>query len=173
MAYAHPVSSIKEAKALNKHYRSVYHTARHHCFAYLISPLAPLTRAADDGEPSNSAGAPILGQIRSRELANVMVMVVRYFGGTKLGVPGLINAYKTAASQALDQATVLELEVMCRLKIQFEYPELDQVMKLIKKYQITILEQHMALDCVYGLEFGVKNEDFIKQDIQNIACIVI
>lgn len=173
IAYAHPVSSIAEAKTLNKHYRSKFYDARHHCFAYLISPLAPVTRAADDGEPSNSAGAPILGQIRSRELMNVMVLVVRYFGGTKLGVSGLIHAYKSAASEALDQAMIVEKEVLSRLKIQFEYLVMDQVMKLVKKYDVIILEQEMELNCVFLLEFGVKNEKYLKEELQNVDCIVI
>lgn len=171
-SYAHPVSSIEEAKDLNKHYRKKYYDARHHCFAYNINPHKPITRAADDGEPSNSAGPPILGQIHSLELSNVMVMVVRYFGGTKLGIPGMINAYKTAAKDALTNAIIQVEKVKMSCVLKFEYSQLDKVMQLIKKYDMKILSQEMALSCELKLSYFVEFEEKFKLELRNSPSIV-
>lgn len=158
LAYAHPVNSIEQAKKLNKWYRKEYYDARHHCFAYIINPTNPQTRAADDGEPSNSAGAPILGQLKSFELTNVMVMVVRYFGGTKLGVGGLINAYRSAAKDALQHAKIIEKAVLAVYEIEFEYLQMNQVMGLIKQFEAAIIEQEQLLNCKFTLEVELKHQ---------------
>lgn len=141
LSFAHPVASIEEAKKLNKQYRKEYYDARHHCFAYIIDPLNPQTRAADDGEPSNSAGAPILGQLNSFGLTNVMVMVVRYFGGTKLGVGGLINAYRSAAKDALVQSDIIDKAITIQYDLEFEYVQMNDVMVLFKACQVNIIER--------------------------------
>ena len=167
-AYAHPVSSREEAKELNKFYRKKYYDARHHCFAYQINPQNLVTRAADDGEPSNSAGAPILGQIHSFELCNVMIMVVRYFGGTKLGVPGLINAYRSAAKDALNQASIIEKKIEATLTFKFEYPEMDKVMQVIKKYNLNILHQTMELNCVFRMSYHIEHAVSVLDEFENI-----
>ncbi|PLX14682.1 MAG: YigZ family protein, partial [Marinilabiliales bacterium] len=107
LAFAYPVSSEEEIKAFQEQLRSDYHDARHHCYAYMLGPKKENYRANDDGEPSSTAGKPILGQIRSFDLTNILIVVIRYFGGTKLGVGGLINAYKTAAEEALKNAKII------------------------------------------------------------------
>ena len=165
LAFAHPVSSVEEAKELAKQYKKVYYDARHHCFAYIIDPLNEQTRAADDGEPNNSAGAPILGQIKSFELENVMVMVVRYFGGTKLGVSGLITAYRSAAQEALQNAIVVELEIKAQINVKFSYIDMDKVMKIIKIYNLYIITQKMNLDCHYTLAVSLSTVEEVKQEL--------
>lgn len=167
-SYAHPVSSIEEAKELNKFYRKKYYDARHHCFAYHINPEKPVTRAADDGEPSNAAGPPILGQIHSLELCNVMVMVVRYFGGTKLGVPGMINAYKSAAREALNNASIITEKIKSSVVLSFEYKELDVVMQLIKKYDMVILHQKMAMSCEFEIQFSLEYKQEVRLALKDL-----
>ena len=159
-AFAHCVNSIEEAKALNKQYRKEYYDARHHCFAYIIDPENPITRAADDGEPSNSAGNPILGQIKSFGLTNVMIMVVRYFGGTKLGVPGLIRSYKMAAQDALGNATIVEKKIQATFSIHFGYESMDVVMQIIKKYEVDMKSQKIELSCEMTL--SVNKDNFLE-----------
>lgn len=107
LAFAYPVSSEDEIKEIQEHLRSEYHDARHHCYAYMLGKDKNVFRANDDGEPSSTAGKPILGQIKSYDLTNILIVVIRYFGGTKLGVSGLINAYKTAAEEALKNAKII------------------------------------------------------------------
>lgn len=167
LAFAHPISSIDEAKELAKQYKKEYYDARHHCFAYIIDPLNEQTRAADDGEPNNSAGVPILGQIKSFELENVMVMVVRYFGGTKLGVSGLITAYKSAAQEALQNAEIVELEIKERIHIKFSYIDMDKVMKVIKTYDLQIVSLEMSMDCSYEIEVALSNLEKVKEELDD------
>jgi uncharacterized YigZ family protein len=167
LAFAHPVSSIDEAKELVKQYKKDYYDARHHCFAYIIDPLNEQTRAADDGEPNNSAGAPILGQIKSFELENIMVMVVRYFGGTKLGVSGLITAYRSAAQEALQNAEIVELEIKEIIHINFSYIDMDKVMKVIKTYDLQIVSLEMSMDCSYEIEVALSNLDKVKEELED------
>lgn len=147
LAFAYPVDSEEEVKKYLQELRKEYYDARHHCYAYILGLNPEYTRANDDGEPNHSAGTPILGQIRSRELRNVLVVVLRYFGGTKLGVSGLIHAYKTAAAEALDQAEIKEGILSTLLALSFAYPQMNAVMQLIKNYNLEILEQEMHLDC--------------------------
>jgi uncharacterized YigZ family protein len=144
LAFAHPATTEKEVKATLENYRLKFHDARHHCFAFRIGITNILERSNDDGEPSGTAGKPILGQIRSFELTNVVVVVIRYFGGTKLGVGGLINAYKTAAQEALLQATIAEKEVKNVFKIVCRYDEMGQVMSFFRQQKINYNEVEMA-----------------------------
>jgi uncharacterized YigZ family protein len=141
LAFAKPVNSESDVKKVLESLKKEYFDARHHCFAWILGPEKKLFRAFDDGEPNHSAGDPILGQIRSRELTNVLVVVVRYFGGTKLGVGGLISAYKTAASDALDRATIVTLDVTETLFLQYNYEFTPEVMKLVKEFSLEILDQ--------------------------------
>ena len=120
----------------------------HHCFAYRIGTDGNNFRSSDDGEPSGSAGRPILGQIDSKQLSNVAVIVVRYFGGTLLGVPGLINAYKTAASFALQQNPIVKKPVLINYRLQFDYTILNDVMRIIKKNDCVVLKQELQLFCI-------------------------
>lgn len=152
LSFAYPVESEDQVKQILEKLRKEYYDARHICYAYMLGSDQSHYRANDDGEPNHSAGDPILGQIRSKGLTNVLVVVVRYFGGTKLGVPGLINAYKTAAADALDSAKVVEKVVRESLTIHFEYPSMNDVMRLIKEHDIEINQQEFGIQCNMNLK---------------------
>ena len=148
LAYAFPISSTDDFKKRLKELKVEHSKAVHHCFAYRIGTDGNNFRSSDDGEPSGSAGRPILGQIDSKELVNVAVIVVRYFGGTLLGVPGLINAYKTAASFALQLNPIIKKPVLINYRLQFDYTILNDVMRIIKKNDCVILRQELQLFCM-------------------------
>ena len=133
IAKAIPVTSQEEIKTRLAELRKEYHDARHHCYAWVLSPDRQTWRVNDDGEPSGTAGKPILGQINSRELTNILVVVIRYFGGTLLGVSGLINAYRSAASDALGNAMVIERHLVERWTLSFPYESMNDVMKVLKE----------------------------------------
>ena len=148
LAYAFPVDTVEEVKQQVQRLKEEYFDARHHCYAYRIGVRGEQWRANDDGEPSSTAGKPILGQLLSRELTNVLIVVVRYFGGIQLGVPGLINAYRSAASDALAHAQPVEKTAMVELSLRFPYAAMNEVMKLLKEEQAEILSQQFDADCV-------------------------
>jgi len=150
LAFALPAGNEEEAKSHLEEFRKKYHDARHHCYAYVIGPDRSNFRANDDGEPGHSAGDPILGQIRSRSLTNVLVIVVRYFGGTKLGISGLINAYKLASAYALDKADRKSVEIVDTVFIQFAYDITGEVMPLVKDYKI--LNKEFREKCFLEIE---------------------
>lgn len=135
------VTSEKDIKVKLEELRKTYHDARHHCYAYVLGKSGEKTRANDDGEPNHSAGDPILGQIRSKNLTNTLIVVIRYFGGTKLGVSGLIHAYKTAAEEAIELNSIIEEPIVDELFWAFEYSEMNEVMKLVKDFDIKITNQ--------------------------------
>lgn len=141
LSFAFSVQNEAEVKAHLDLLRKKYFDARHHCYAYRLGPEGLTVRANDDGEPNHSAGDPILGQIRSRNLTNIVVIVVRYFGGVKLGVGGLIAAYRQAAEDALNHATIIEQEVSRKLILRFDYASLPEVMRLVKECHLDILSQ--------------------------------
>ena len=145
--YAFPVTSEEEVKEYLEELRKKHHAARHWCYAWQLGTEEVHYRANDDGEPSNSAGMPIYGQIQSFEVTNILIVVVRYFGGVKLGVGGLISAYKTAAQMALENAKIVQLTVDIYFEIQFEYPETSKVMRLINEENLRILDQDFKADC--------------------------
>jgi uncharacterized YigZ family protein len=147
LAFAAPVRTEGEVKELLERLKKEYYDARHHCYAYVLGPAGTQYRANDAGEPNHSAGDPILGQIRSRGLTDVIVVVVRYFGGTKLGVSGLINAYRTAAAQALDAAPAVQKTVRVGLALHFAYPATNAVMKVVKEYDLEVTRQTFHTDC--------------------------
>jgi len=147
-AFAIPVSSEEEIKNRIDVLKKKYFDARHHCFAWVIGEDKSRYRAFDDGEPNHSAGDPILGQIKSRNLTNVLVVVVRYFGGVKLGVGGLIQAYKTAAEEALNNAVVIEQEVAYAVQLHYPYESTTEVMRLVKDFDLIIIRQDFLEDCV-------------------------
>jgi uncharacterized YigZ family protein len=151
LAFAYPAADEEEAKALLAQLRKQYYDARHVCYAYAFGRNGAVSRANDDGEPGHSAGTPILGQIRSRELTDVLVAVVRYFGGTKLGVGGLVQAYKTAAAEALDQAPKAERHYAQILQLAFDYPQMNAVMKVVKDHSLEVLSQDFQLRCQMAL----------------------
>jgi uncharacterized YigZ family protein len=152
LAFAKSVESEEEVKVSLDALRKQFFDARHHCYAFEIGVKQRQTRANDDGEPNHSAGDPILGQIKSNELTNVLVVVVRYFGGTKLGVSGLINAYKTAAKEALSQCTIEDKIVTQNLKIHYPYDSTSQVMRLIDEFSLKINEQIYLESCTLDAE---------------------
>ena len=147
IALAVPVRTVEEVKARIEECTKRYYDARHVCYAYVLGPERKDFRANDNGEPSGTAGKPILGQINSRELTDVLVMVVRYFGGIKLGTSGLIVAYRTAAAEALDVAEVVERTVDAEVTVDFEYPLMNEVMRIVKEEGPAIVSQGYDTDC--------------------------
>ena len=147
IAFAYPVQTLEEVKQYVSILREEHHKARHWCYAYRLGVDGTQFRANDDGEPAGSAGRPILGQIDSAGLTDVLVIVVRYFGGTLLGVPGLIHAYKTAAAEALTVAEVIEKNVEKMVWLRCEYPYLNEAIRITKQNQGNIIEQDLQLDC--------------------------
>jgi uncharacterized YigZ family protein len=148
IAYAYPIETADDFKKLLQNLKKEHPKAVHHCFAYRIGTDGNNFRASDDGEPSGTAGRPILGQIDSRSITNTGVIVVRYFGGTLLGVPGLINAYKTAATLALQVVPVIQKQVEVRYSIHFDYTQMNEVMMVMKQFNCTINTQELQLFCV-------------------------
>lgn len=147
LAFAYPVGSETEIKEKIDHLKKEYFDARHHCFAWMLGPEKNHFRAFDDGEPNHSAGDPILGQIRSKGITNVLIVVVRYFGGVKLGVGGLISAYKAAAEDALSKAQIIEKNVTEEIDLHFDYLITSDVMRCIKDFELKILEQNFGETC--------------------------
>ncbi len=164
IASAWPVESEDEVKQIVSSLKKEYHDARHHCWAYRLGQDGSRWRANDDGEPSGSAGRPILGQIDSAGLSDVLVVVVRYFGGIKLGIPGLIRAYKTATSDALQNAEVIEKIAGCWYRISFDYSAMPSVMKTVKDLDLPQRAQDFGTACT--MEVRVRRslkEDFLER----------
>jgi uncharacterized YigZ family protein len=168
IAIAYPVYTEEEVKELLAELRKKYYDARHHCYAYILGADKARFRANDDGEPNHSAGDPILGQIRSADLSNVLVVVIRYFGGTKLGVSGLINAYKTATADAIAQAAIIEKHETTLLEAHYAYPQMNDVMSLVKEYDLQVKDQKFELDCRLTLEVRKKLEEEISLKLQDL-----
>ncbi len=157
IAIAFPVKTEAEVKDKLQEVRKAYHDARHHCYAYRLGFDKSSHRYNDDGEPSGTAGRPIFGQIQSKDLTNILIIVVRYFGGTKLGISGLITAYKTAAHEAIKQARILSLTVNDVYEICFEYPLMNEVMRIVKDEQLIVIEQDFQISC--KLSFKVRKKE--------------
>ena len=147
IAYSYPVYSEEDVKDKLEEVRKLEHSARHYCYAYILNPDKSAQRANDDGEPSSTAGKPILGQILSNDLTNILVVVVRYFGGVKLGVPGLIRSYKTAAAEAILEATIITKTIKEQYEVSFKYPQMNDVMRLIKEYDLEVVNTDFQIDC--------------------------
>lgn len=150
ISFASPVEDEEAIREKLAGLKKAYHDARHHCFAYVLGKekATATYRVNDDGEPHHSAGDPILGQIRSQELTQVLIVVVRYFGGTKLGVGGLIQAYKTAAAEAIKSNHIIRQTISLNMALSFEFLAMDEVMRLIKKYELQILSQNYDNECL-------------------------
>lgn len=157
LAFAFPVTTEQEVKDHVAALRKEHFGANHHCYAFRLGADKTHFRASDDGEPSGSAGKPILNQIQSRDLTNVLIVVARYFGGTLLGVPGLIAAYKGAAADALSNATIVEKQVQEVYELSFPYAAMNDVMKLLKDESLEQWAQDFQLDC--RLQFAVRKND--------------
>ena len=155
---------------LNK-FKKDYHDANHHCFAYRLKVDGSNYRYNDDGEPNNSAGKPILGQIDHFNLTNTAIVVIRYFGGTKLGVGGLIKAYREAAKEALLNNNIIEKEITSTIKISFSYSEMNTIMGLIKEHKLKILDQNMYLNCEITLEFPINKKAELKSYLDQFTNI--
>ena len=153
IAFAYPVFQEEEIKAIIEKTRKAHHNARHHCFAYILGSEGDTWRVNDDGEPSGTGGRPILGQIRSRNLTNILIVVSRYFGGSLLGVSGLTNAYKSAAMSALDNAEIIDRIIQEFYEIEFPYSVMNDVMMVIKEENITQSKQSFDLECRVMLNF--------------------
>ena len=164
IALAYPVETEEEVKEIVASLKKKYHDARHHCFAYRLGHKGDRFRANDYGEPSSSAGRPILGQIDSRCLSDVLVVVVRYFGGIKLGIPGLIRAYKTSTADALDNAGTVEKIAGEWYRIRFGYLSMNQVMKAVKDMELPQKAQEFGEDCSMQCRVRLSlHEDFLKR----------
>ena len=157
LAYAYPLSNENQVKEIVENLKKSHHKARHWCYAWQLGVEKVKFRVNDDGEPNNSAGQPIYGQLLSKELTNVLVVVVRYFGGTKLGVGGLVNAYKTAAKLALEASKVIEKTLDVRFKLVFDYQHMNTVMRIVKERDIALIQQKMEMNCEFEIAVR-KNE---------------
>ena len=151
IAIAIPVRTLEEVKSHLETYQKKYYDARHVCYAYMLGHERLNFRANDNGEPSGTAGKPILGQINSNELTDILIIVVRYFGGIKLGTSGLIVAYKAAAADAIANATIIEKTVDDDISVVFEYPFMNDIMRIVKEEEPEILEQSYDMDCLMRL----------------------
>lgn len=168
ISFAFPVETEEEIKDIVAELKKKYHDARHHCYAYRLGYLGDRFRANDDGEPSGSAGRPILGQIDSRGLSDVLVVVVRYFGGIKLGIPGLIRAYKTSTAEALDNAGTVEKVAGKWFRIDFGYGAMNQVMKVLKDMDIRQKDQDFGNECSLKAWVRLSMEDDFKDRLSGV-----
>ena len=169
IALAYPVETEEEVKDIVAGLKKEYHDARHHCYAYRLGYKGDRFRANDDGEPSGSAGRPILGQIDSLGLSDILVVVVRYFGGIKLGIPGLIRAYKTSTADALSQAEIVEKVAGKTFRVRFDYLSMNAVMKALKDLGLTATDQDFGLDCSLQVRVRLALEDDFRTRLSEIA----
>ena len=160
LAFAYPVRTIDEVKAHLEQLRKDYFDARHHCYAYILGARKDAFRANDDGEPSGTGGRPIHGQLLSADLTDTLVVVVRYFGGILLGASGLANAYKTAARDAIDHATIVERTIDVRYRLAFAYETMNDVMRLLKDYDLKPLNPVYDMRC--SLEVGIRQSESVR-----------
>ena len=168
IAIALPVRTLAEIKAYLEEYQKKYYDARHVCYAYMLGAERKEFRANDNGEPSGTAGKPILGQINSNELTDILVIVIRYFGGIKLGTSGLIVAYKTAAAQALSEAQIIEKTVDEQVTVIFEYPFMNDIMRIVKEESPEILNQSYDMDCVMTLRIRKSQMPRLRMRLEKV-----
>ncbi|MFC2090647.1 IMPACT family protein [Bacteroidota bacterium] len=167
-AYAYPVTSENAIKTILEQLRKEYHDARHHCYAWKLGTEPANTRANDDGEPASSAGKPILNQIEKHELTDVLVVVIRYFGGTLLGVGGLINAYRSAAGYCLENAKVIRKNVQEKYKVHFKYPDMNAIMKVIKEYDLETYDQSFDMACSLKIKVNINLKSVVEKKLSTI-----
>ena len=171
--YAYPVSNEDEVKVILENLRKQHHAARHWCYAFQLGTSRIYYRANDDGEPNNSAGMPIYGQIQSFGVTNVLVVVVRYFGGVKLGVGGLISAYRAGAQMALEASDIVERTIDVHYKIKFGYQDMNKVMRVIKEKNLSIVSQKMEMDCEIIVSTRKKNAASFEEAFEAIYGISV
>ena len=168
IAIARPVTSYDSIKEVLNSIRKQYHDARHHCYAYRLGAEGEDWRVNDDGEPSGTAGNPIIGQLKSYKLTNIIIVVVRYFGGTLLGTGGLINAYRSAARDALENAEIIKKTLDYTYYLQFPYSVINEVMKIIKEENLHQSEQVFEMDCTMKIHFRASLEKRIRSKLELI-----
>lgn len=168
LAFAIPVRTQEEVKEWVKEYQKKYYDARHACYAYMLGHERKDFRANDNGEPSGTAGKPILGQINSNELTDILIIVVRYFGGIKLGTSGLIGAYKTAAAEAIANSTIIEKTVDDDITVYFEYPFLNDVMRIVKEEEPQVIDQVFEMDCKMTLRIRRSKLDRLRSRLEKV-----
>lgn len=173
ISFAFPVETESQVKEIVDRLKKEYHDARHHCYAYRLGHLGDKFRANDDGEPSSSAGRPILGQIDSRNLSDTLVVVVRYFGGVKLGIPGLIRAYKTAAAEALDNAGSVEKTAGKRFRLRFPYEAMNDIMRVVKDMGLRQDGQDFGVDCSLEIWARLSAEEGLRERLSRVGGTVI
>lgn len=173
IGYVFPIASEDDVKINIDELKKKHHSARHWCYAWQLGIEEISYRANDDGEPNNSAGQPIYGQILSKDLTNVLVVVVRYFGGTKLGVGGLISAYKTSAKLILEEAVIVKKTIDVFYKLNFEYKDMNKVMRIIKEQKLYIENQKMELNCEFLISVRKKNAFKVQQLFLDLRCLKI
>jgi uncharacterized YigZ family protein len=169
LAFAHHVDTVEQAKAFIANYRKKYFDARHCCYAYVLGSDGSEFRAYDDGEPSSTAGKPILGQIVSRNLTNVLICVIRYYGGVNLGTGGLIVAYRTAAADAIDHSKIVTRLVQEQITFRFTYPMMNGVMNIVKDMQPKIISQTFDNDCEIVLSIRKSKVEELSKRLQNLT----
>ncbi len=168
LAFAHPVSTVEEIKEILAVYRKKYYDARHVCYAYMLGADRTEFRANDDGEPSSTAGKPILGQINSNELSDILIVVVRYYGGVNLGTSGLIVAYKTAAADAIEHAEIISRQVEEIVEYSFAYPLMNQVMRIVKEMNPRILDQQFDNTCTIKLSIRQSQAEELRSKLAKL-----
>jgi len=173
IAYAYPVSSEQDVKLLVEACKKEHHSAKHHCWAYRLGKDGKVWRANDDGEPANTAGKPILGQLQSKQLTNILVIVVRYFGGTLLGTSGLINAYREAALDALTHAHIVETVVEHTHVVSFTFETMYEVLKTLKNAHAKIISQAFENECNISFSIRLIHEADLLAQLHTIGTIII
>ena len=171
--YAFPVLNEDDVKESIDLLKKKHHSARHFCYAYQIGVDQIKYRANDDGEPNNSAGMPIYGQIQSFEVTNILIVSVRYFGGTKLGVGGLINAYKTSAQITLEASNIIEKTINIFFQLNFQYDLMNKVMRIVKEKNLTIVRQKLELDCEYVISIRKKDAQSVFDIFDNLYKVAV
>ncbi len=172
-SFAYPIQSETEVKERINTLKNQYKDAGHYCYAFKLGVKGEKYRYSDDGEPNNSAGKPIYGQLNSFNITNVLVVIVRYFGGTKLGVGGLVQAYKEGARTALENATIITKEVTEQITIHFKYEDMNVLMSLVKIFDLKIIAQKFELDCVITLEYSIKKKANLMLKLENYPKLTI
>ena len=171
--YAYPIKNEEEAKEHLEALKKQHHSARHLCYAYQLGTESIIYRVSDDGEPNNSAGTPIYGQIKSFDVTNILIVIVRYFGGVKLGVGGLINAYRTTALLTLEASDIIEKTINIDYEISFDYVNLNKVMRVIKENNLVVINQKMDLNCKILIAIRKKEAPSIFEKFNNLSGITI
>ncbi len=173
LAYAFPVQSEQEVKQRLVEIQKKHWDARHHCYAYILGAHKDAYRMNDNGEPSGTAGRPIYGQLLSKDLTNTLVIVVRYFGGIKLGVSGLQNAYKVAAKEALDAAVIEERTVQETFRVTFEYVKMNDIMQILKDPEVQVLDRQSYMQCIYTISVRQRESDRITEALKKVPMTTV